>query len=164
MSEAQSNQVNTNVQFVIKKLYVKDLSLEVPNAPEIFDEEYKPEIKMEMNTRSRSVGEDDYEVELTISLTGTQNDKAVFAIEVQQAGVFTIKGLDSELKMRHALAAYCPNILFPYVRETVSSLVTRGGLPPLLLAPINFDQLFAAQLQKEQQQAQANGQAESSEA
>jgi preprotein translocase subunit SecB len=149
-----NEQPNPGVQFVIKKLYVKDLSLEVPGAPEIFDLEYKPEVKMEMNSRSRAVAEDEYEVELTISLTGIQDDKTMFAVEVQQAGVFVIKGLDTEMKLRHALSAYCPNILFPYVRETVSSLVSRGGLPPLLLAPINFDQLFAAQLQREQQQAQ----------
>lgn len=141
-----------NAQFAMKKLYVKDLSFEVPNAPDIFTNEYKPQIQMEMNSKSRSTGNDEFEVDLTVSLTAKQDDQTVFVVEVQQAGIFEIKGID-EINMRHTLSAYCPTILFPYVRETVSNLVSRGGFPSLLLTPVNFDQLFLSQLQKEQEEA-----------
>ncbi len=140
-------------QFVLKKLYIKDLSFEIPGAPEVFQGEYKPEVKLDMNSRSRAVADNEYEVDLTISLTATQDEKTVFVVEVQQAGIFNISGVSEEIRLRHALSAYCPNILFPYVRETVSGLVAKGGFPPLLLAPVNFDQLFAAQLQQEQAKA-----------
>jgi len=152
--EAATNQQQP-AQFVLKKLYIKDLSFEIPGAPEIFQGEYKPEVKLDMNSRSRSVAENEYEVDLTISLTATQDDQTVFVVEVQQAGIFSISGVDEEIRLRHALSAYCPNILFPYVRETVSSLVAKGGFPPLLLAPVNFDQLFAAQMQQDQAKAAA---------
>ncbi len=150
--EAAANQPQP-AQFVLKKLYIKDLSFEIPGAPEVFQGEYKPEVKLDMNSRSRAVAENEYEVDLTISLTATQDDQTVFMVEVQQAGIFNISGVDEEIRLRHALSAYCPNILFPYVRETVSGLVAKGGFPPLLLAPVNFDQLFAAQLQQEQAKA-----------
>lgn len=141
-----------NAQFSMKKLYVKDLSFEVPNAPEVFTQEYKPEIQMEMNSKSRSTGENEYEVDLSVSLTAKQGEQTIFVVEVQQAGIFEIQGVD-EINMRHTLSAYCPTILFPYVRETVSNLVSRGGFPSLLLAPVNFDQLFLSQMQKEQEEA-----------
>ncbi len=141
-----------NAMFTMKKLYVKDLSFEVPGAPEVFKMEYKPEIKMEMNSKSRATDEGEYEVDLSVSLTASQDDQTVFVVEVQQAGIFEIKGID-EINMRHTLSAYCPTILFPYLRETVSNLVSRGGFPSLLLAPVNFDQLFLSQLQKEQEEA-----------
>jgi preprotein translocase subunit SecB len=150
-SEAAANQ--QPAQFVLKKLYIKDLSFEIPGAPEIFQGEYKPEVKLDMNSRSRAVAENEYEVDLTISLTATQDETTIFVVEVQQAGIFAISGIDEEIRLRHALSAYCPNILFPYVRETVSGLVAKGGFPPLLLAPVNFDQLFAAQLQQDQAKA-----------
>ncbi len=152
-AEAPSNEnPAANAQFSMKKLYVKDLSFEVPNAPDIFTREYKPDIQMEMNSKSRASGENEFEVDLSVSLTAKQDDKTVFVVEVQQAGIFEISGID-EINMRHTLSAYCPTILFPYVRETVSNLISRGGFPSLLLAPVNFDQLFLSQLQKEQEQA-----------
>ncbi len=152
-AEVPANETpGANAEFVMKKLYVKDLSFEVPNAPEIFTSDYNPEIQMEMNSKSRSTGTDEYEVDLTVSLTAKQGEQTVFVVEVQQAGIFEIKGID-EINMRHTLSAYCPTILFPYVRETVSNLVSRGGFPSLLLAPVNFDQLFLSQMQKEQEEA-----------
>ncbi len=142
------------VVFSMQKIFVKDLSLEIPGAPEVFKLDYKPEVKLELNSKSRSIGENEYEVEVTVSVTASQEETTLYVVEVQQAGIFSIQGINDNLKMRHALSAYCPNILFPYIREAISSLVTRGGFPPLLIAPVNFDQLFSQQLQKEQQQAQ----------
>ncbi len=152
-NDAAANTQAPTPQFQLQKLYVKDVSFEIPGAPEVFNEEYKPEIKLDMNSRSKAIAENNYEVLLTISLTATQNEKTIFLVEVQQAGIFTIAGVPEEIQMRHALTAYCPNILFPYVRETISGLVTKGGFPPLLLAPVNFDQLFNAQLKQEQAKA-----------
>lgn len=143
-----------NALFTMKKLYVKDLSFEVPGAPDVFKMEYNPEIKMEMNSKSRSTGENEYEVNLSVTLNAIQDDKTIFVVEVQQAGIFDIDGID-EINMRHTLSAYCPSILFPYLRETISNLVSRGGFPSLLLAPVNFDQLFLSQLEKEKQEAES---------
>jgi len=142
-----------DAMFTMKKLYVKDLSFEVPGAPDTFKLDYNPEIKMEMNSKSRSTGEDEYEVNLSVTLNAIQNEKTIFVVEVQQAGIFDIKGID-EINMRHTLSAYCPSILFPYLRETISNLVSRGGFPSLLLAPVNFDQLFLSQLEKEKQESE----------
>lgn len=148
---ANTAQENQPVRFAMQKIFVKDLSLEIPGAPEVFKLEYKPEIKLELNSRSRQTAPNEYEVEVTMSVTATQDETTLFVVEVQQVGIFEIHGITDNMKMRHALSAYCPNILFPYMRETISNLVTRGGFPPLLVAPVNFDQLFTAQLQKEQQ-------------
>lgn len=136
-------------EFSIQKIYVKDLSFEAPGLPELFQEEYAPQIQMEMNAKNRAVAEGVYEVVLAITVTSKLGDKTAFLAEVHQAGLFLIKGLDA-MPMRHAIQAFAPNILFPYAREAISDLVTRGGFPPLLLQPVNFDALFAAQLQREQ--------------
>ena len=152
--DENANNQNQPVKLALQKIFVKDLSLEVPNAPDVFEIEYKPEVKLELNSRTRNTAEHRYEVEVTVSVTATQNDTTLYVAEVQQAGIFEIQGVNDPMKMRHALSAYCPNILFPYIRETISSLTTRGGFPPLMLAPVNFDQLFAQQIQREQAQAQ----------
>lgn len=141
-------------EFSVQKLYVNDLSFEAPHLPEIFQEQYAPQINMEMNAKNRAVGQDIYEVVLAITVTSKIGEKTAFLAEVHQAGIFVIKGLD-ELSMRHALQAFAPNVLFPYAREAISSLVARGGFPPLLLQPVNFDALFAAQIQREQAAAAA---------
>lgn len=141
-------------EFGIQKLYVKDLSFEAPNSPELFQEAYAPQIQMEMNSKNRIVGQDLYEVVVAVTVTAKVGEKTAFLAEVHQAGIFTIKGLEM-MQMRHALLAFAPNILFPYAREAISDLVTRGGFPPLVLQPVNFDALFAAQLQREAQAAGA---------
>lgn len=156
MSEENTLNPNAEAQpeFAIQKLYVRDLSLECPNLPEIFQEAYGPQVEMEMNAKNRQLADGLHEVVLSLTVTAKQGEKVAYLAEVHQAGLFTIKNLDP-MSMRHAVQAFAPNILFPYAREAISDLVTRGGFPPLLLQPVNFDALFAQQLQREQAQAAA---------
>jgi preprotein translocase subunit SecB len=158
-SEATA-QTPEGVQVGIQRIYTKDVSFEAPNVPEIFqDANFKPEIKMEMNSKSRKVADDFYEVVLTITLTAAQGETTGFLVEVQQAGVFGVRGLN-EAQLRHLLSTFCPEALYPYAREVISGLITKGGFPPIYLAPVNFEALFRAQLAQQQQQAaQAEGQA-----
>ncbi|MCO7225167.1 protein-export chaperone SecB [Pleionea sp. CnH1-48] len=145
------------VQVAIQRVYTKDVSFEAPNVPEVFqDQNFKPEIKMEMNSKSRKVADDFYEVVLSITLTAAQGEKTAFLVEVQQAGLFGIRGLD-DAQLRHLLSTFCPEVLYPYARETISSLINKGGFPPIYLAPVNFHELFQAQMAQaaaEQQNAE----------
>lgn len=138
-------------QFAITRIYVKDLSYEAPGAPQSFAAEWKPELNLEMNSQSRLVDQNLWEVVLQLTVTVKNQAQTAFIVEVQQAGLFVVQGIDNE-QLRHLLGAFCPNILFPYARETVSDLVTRGSFPQLLLAPVNFDALFLEALQREGQQ------------
>ncbi|NVJ48939.1 MAG: protein-export chaperone SecB [Gammaproteobacteria bacterium] len=157
---ANNAQAPEGVQIQIQRIYTKDISFEAPNVPEIFqDQEFKPEIKMELNSRSRKLADDVYEVVLSVTLTAAHGDKTGFLVEVQQAGIFGIKGLN-DAQLHHLVSTYCPETLFPYVRETVSSLVNKGGFPPIYLAPVSFEALFRAQMQQAQQQAENNAPAE----
>lgn len=144
-----------NQQFAIQKIYLKDVSLESPNSPQVFtDGEWKPEINVQINTTNQSVGENMYEVVLTITVTAKQDDKTAFLVEVKQAGIFAIAGFAEE-NLAGMVGAYCPEALFPYAREAISELVGKGGFPQLLLAPVNFNALFAQQVQQQQQAADA---------
>ena len=136
--------------FTVEKIYVKDVSFEVPGAPAIFTENVQPELQLNLNQRVQRLGENAFEVVLGVTLTCKAGDKTAYVAEVQQAGIFLIKGLDAA-SMSHTLGAFCPNILFPYAREALDSLVTRGSFPALMLAPVNFDALYAQELQRQQQ-------------
>ena len=129
-------------EFSILRIYVKDVSFETPNSPEVFTQEFKPDINLQLNTAIKMIEEGLHEVVLNITVTAKQGEKTGFLVEVQQAGLFTVKGFD-EAQKGAMLGAYCPNTLFPYAREAVSELVTKGGFPPLLLAPVNFDAMYA---------------------
>jgi len=129
-------------EFGIIRIYLKDVSFETPNSPAIFNKESKSEINYQLNTAIESIDEDIYEVVLSITATTKQGEQTAFLVEVQQAGLFTLKGFD-EAQRNPMLGAFCPNILFPYARETVSGLVIKGGFAPLNLAPINFDAIYA---------------------
>ena len=135
-------------QFSIEKLYVKDASLEVPNAPEVFLERETPQIDVQLTIDNKNVSEDVYHVGLSVTVTAKKEDKTVFLVEVVQGGVFTIKNVPSE-DLEPILSIACPNILFPYAREVVSDLVNRAGFPPVILAPINFEGLYAQRQQQE---------------
>ena len=139
-----------NVQpvFGIEKLYVKDLSLEVPNAPEIFLEREAPQINIQLNTSGRGVGEGVYEVVLTITVTAKVGEKTVFLVEVGQAGIFRIQNVPED-QMEPLIAVACPNILFPYAREVVSDAVTRAGFAPIVLQPVNFEAMYMQRLQEQ---------------
>ena len=132
-------------QFSLQRIYVRDLSFEAPKSPEIFRQEWTPSVELDLNTRQKPLEGDFHEVVLTLSVTVKTAGEVAFIAEVQQAGIFLISGLDAAA-MSHTLGAFCPNILFPYARETLDSLVTRGSFPALMLAPVNFDALYAQEL------------------
>lgn len=139
-------------QFVIQKLYLKDVSFESPNAPKVFaDGDWKPEVNVQLNSANQSIGQDTYEVDLKITVTARQNNKTAFLVELTQSGIFTVAGFDQE-NLRGMLGAFCPETLFPFAREAIAELVSKGGFPPLLLAPVNFNALY---MQQAQQQAAA---------
>jgi preprotein translocase subunit SecB len=144
---------NEQPVFGIEKLYVKDLSLEVPNAPEVFLEREAPQIQIQLNSGGRPVGDNVYEVVLTVTVTASIGEKTVFLVEVGQAGVFRIQNVPQE-QMEPLIAVACPNILFPYAREVVSDAVTRAGFQPIVLQPVNFEAMYLQRLQ-EQELAQA---------
>ena len=141
-------------QFAIQRIYVKDISYESPNAPAIFRKEWQPAIQLDLDTRSEKLDDNSFEVVLSLTVTARVENEVAFLCEVQQAGIFTVPALE-DAQMAHMLASFCPNILFPYAREAVSSLVNRGTFPQMNLAPVNFDALFAQYVQKRQAEAQA---------
>ena len=140
-------------QFGIQRVYVKDLSFEAPGVPDVFTREWKPEVSLNLGTTSRVIGRDQYEVTLTATVTVKSGDTTAFLVEVKQAGIFTAIGF-SEAELGPMLGSYCPNVLFPYMREVVSDLVTRGSFPQFLMAPVNFDALYAQHLRQQSAQAQ----------
>jgi len=141
MTDAQQN--NQPV-FSIEKLYVKDLSLEIPNAPQAFLERETPTVDIQLHHNSSRVEEGLYQTTLTVTVTAKVADKTLFLVEAAQAGIFTLKNIPQG-DMDAVLAIACPNILFPYVREVVSDIVVRAGFPPVVLNPVNFEALYQAQ-------------------
>lgn len=130
-------------RFALDKLYIKDLSFEVPGAPEVFEnEQVDSRVNMNLNNAHRAVGEHAYEVVLHVSLHATVDDQTMFMLEIDQAGVFVIDGYD-EQELRQLISSHCPATLFPYAREAISSTIGRGGFPAILLQPINFDAVYA---------------------
>ena len=139
-------------QFSLQRFYVKDSSFESPNAPESFQKQWKPEVKLDLNSRSRKLADDTFEVDVKVTATAENDGETAFLVEVVLGGIFHIKGIEGE-QLKHMLGAFCPNILFPYARECLSSLVSRATFPQLNLAPVNFDAVFAQHMQRQQQQA-----------
>lgn len=155
---ADENQANEaaqgqGAQFQIQRVYTKDISFETPNSPQIFQKEWKPEIKLDLDTRTTELETNLYEVVLAVTVTATLGEETAFLCEVQQAGIFMIGEMPDQNKA-HTLGSFCPNMLFPYAREAISNLVNRGTFPALNLAPVNFDAIFAAYMQKRAQQDQ----------
>ncbi len=144
-------------QFAIQRIYVKDISYEAPNTPANFQKEWKPEVNLDLDTRSNPLGNDMYEVVLSVTVTAKLGEETAFLVEVQQAGIFLI-GEMQEAQKAHTMGATCPNILFPYAREAIASLVNRGTFPPLNLNPVNFEAVFAAYMQKRMQEQQGGEQ------
>ncbi|KZZ45580.1 MAG: protein-export chaperone SecB [Saccharospirillaceae bacterium] len=141
-------------QFALQRIYTKDVSFEAPNAPAAFTKEWKPEIKLDLNSGARKLDEQHFEVTIKVTITATNAEETAFLVELEQAGLFTIANIPEE-QLQPMLGAMCPNILFPYLRESVDSLVVKGGFPALMLAPINFDALYQQRVMQEQQ-AQAD--------
>jgi preprotein translocase subunit SecB len=139
-----------NQQFAIQKIYLKDVSFESPNSPQTFtDGDWQPQINVQINSGNQQVAQDTYEVVLDITVTAKHDDKTAFLAEVKQAGIFTIAGFPEE-NLGGMIGAFCPESLFPYAREAISELVSKGGFPQLLLAPVNFNALYTQQLQQQQ--------------
>lgn len=138
---------NAGAQFLIQKLYSKDVSFEVPNAPQIFQENGQAEVKMSLAQRVNELGDNTHEVVLTITVTATIGEKTAYLVEVAQAGIFQVSGFNEQAT--HAVMnTLCPTTLFPYARQAISSLVAEGGFPPMVLQPVNFDQLYAQRMQQ----------------
>ena len=157
MAEEQNQDVaaqeqEQQAQFQLQKLYVKDVSFELPNAPQVFQEDGQVEIKMNLAQRVEDLAENVQEVVLTVTVTASLGEKTAYLAEVQQAGIFAIAGLNEQAK-HAALNTLCPHTLFPYARRLITDLVADGGFPPLVLQPINFDQIYAQRLQEAQSQA-----------
>lgn len=142
------------VAFSIDKIYVKDLSLECPGSPQSFKTTEQPQVEVGLRTRGEQIEPDMYECVLTITLTAKTSDRTLFLVEASQAGIFTIRGLPPE-HLQPVIAINCPNVLFPYLRETLADMVGRAGFPPVHLAPINFEALYQQQLAQAQQNAPA---------
>lgn len=143
-------------QFVLQKIYIKDLSFEAPNSPAVFvDNETDttdPQIQMNLKNSHTDLGGDNYEVALHVSIHATAKERTLFMVEVEQAGIFMIKGY-KENDQKALVGSYCPSTLFPYVREEISSIIGKGGFPAILLQPINFDALFAQALKEQAERA-----------
>lgn len=158
MSEQQTPlEANAEAQFMIQRIYVKDSSFETPNTPAVFQQQWEPELSLELNTQHTKLEEGVYEVVLTVTATVKNQNTIAFLSEVKQAGIFTIQGAATE-QLDHLLGSFCPSILFPYARETVTTQAIHGSFPQLVLAPINFDALYLQQL--EEKQKAVNTQAE----
>ncbi len=138
-------------QFAIQKVFMKDMSFETPNSPAIFTKEWKPEINLQLNSNARVIGEGVQEVVVSLTVTAKLGEETAYLAEVQQAGIFNVAGFD-EAQMGHMLGAFCPNVLYPFAREAIADLVGKGGFPPIYLAPVNFDALYAQKLQEIQAQ------------
>ncbi len=152
MADEQTQQAAQ--QFALQRIYVKDISFETPGGIEVFRQAWKPRVNLEMNTRQNKIDDQNFEVILTLSVTASQEDKTAFIVEIQQAGIFYVAGLE-EQQLRQVLATVCPSILFPYAREAIDSLVVRGSYPPLMLAPVNFDALYLQAMRQQQEKSQA---------
>jgi preprotein translocase subunit SecB len=155
VTPAPSNgQAATQMQMALQKIYVRDASFEVPNAPKVFQEDGQPQVQLNLSHKATPLEGDNYEVVLTLTVTCTLNERTAYLAEVHEAGVFSFVGFDQN-NLAVVLATYCPNVLFPYARQIISDLVLNGGFPPLLLQPINFDALYAEQ--QRQQATQVAG-------
>ncbi|WP_113906917.1 protein-export chaperone SecB [Aliidiomarina celeris] len=155
MADEQQNaganaQQQAEPQFAIQRIYVKDISFEAPNSPAIFRKEWSPNVSVDMNVSNSKLEENLHEVVLTLTVKNTIGEETAFLCEIAQAGIFAIGSQVPEEQLPGLLAAFCPNILFPYAREAIASLVNRGTFPQLNLAPVNFDAVFAQHIQQQQ--------------
>jgi len=142
-------QAAAEAQFMIQRIYVKDLSFETHNTPAVFQQKWEPEMSLDLNSEHTLLEKGVYEVTLTVTATVKNQDATAFLVEVKQAGIFTIQGAPAE-QLDHLLGSFCPSILFPYIREAITAEVIRGSFPQLVLAPINFDALYMQQLEEKQ--------------
>lgn len=153
---AEENAASTEEQqarFVIQKIYTKDISFETPNSPDIFRDEWKPQLDLQLGNEYKRIDDDNHEITLTVTVTAKVEDKVAFLAEVKQAGIFSLTGY-SDQEMGPLVGSYCPNTLFPFAREVISDIVLKGGFPQLVLAPVNFDALYMSQIEQAKQAAE----------
>jgi preprotein translocase subunit SecB len=155
--QAANAQAQGEQQFALQKIYTKDMSFESPASPGVFRQQWQPQVNVEVNTKSSAIDSDgNFEVVLSLTITAKAGEDTAFLIEVQQAGIFLVRGLEDE-ERRRLLGSAAPNLLFPYARETIDSLCVKGGFPPLMVAPINFDAVYQqARTQAQQGDAAAS--------
>lgn len=153
MAEENGAAEKAQQQFIIQKIYTKDISFETPNSPEIFREEWKPELDLQLTNEYKQLDDNNHDVTLIATVTAKLGEKTAFLIEVKQAGVFSLVGYSDE-EMGPLIGNHCPNILFPYAREVISDIVLKGGFPQLVLAPVNFDALYMNQVEQAKQAAE----------
>lgn len=145
MSDEQQSQPS----FQIEKIYVKDLSLEIPNAPQVFGEQAQPQLEVQINTQGGQFAEGYFEVSVSATVTAKAEERTIFLAEAVQAGIFSVRNIPPD-ELDPLLGIACPTILFPYLRETISDLITRGGFPPVLLAQVSFEAIYMQRLQQAQ--------------
>lgn len=150
---SETNSTEAEQQFGLQKIYLKDMSFESPEAPQVFTRDWAPEVEVQLQVAHQQLDELTWEVELQLTATAKVEEQVVYLVEIKQAGVFTLQNIPED-HVGHLLGSYCPNLLFPFAREAVSDLVGKGGFPQLLLAPINFDALYMQQLEQQSEQAQ----------
>ena len=148
MSDKNKDKQGTETPFfALQKIYVKNSSFESPNSAKVFKSEWKPVVTLDLNTSYELIEEGLYEVVLSIAITAKNKDKLAFVIDVDQAAMFAITGFPQQ-QMSEALGSACPAVMFPYVRETIDHILLKGGFPPLMIAPVNFDALYAEKNKK----------------
>lgn len=159
MSEA--NSVESKINFTVHNIYIKDVSFEAPNSPQIFTLEWKPKLEFDIQMQREHLEENLYEVTLVINVnvvmaeaTEASKPKTAFIVEVKQSGVFMLEGINEEQQLDYILSTTAPTILFPYAREVVSSLVTKGGFPQLIIPPMNFESMYQQHLAGKSQATQ----------
>jgi len=147
---------STGQLFKILRVYIKDVSFESPQAPKVFTQntQWQPSVSLQLNTETSALENDNFEVELTVTATVKLGEEVAYLIEIKQAGLFLIKGFEKE-KLGPMLGSFCPNVLFPFAREEIATLVQKGGFPQMLLDPVNFDALYAQHLSQAKQNAPA---------
>jgi len=148
-----SDEQQTDRQFAIQRIYTKDISFESPNAPQVFISEWEPKINVDLSTEIQALSEDTIQVILTVNVVAKYEDKTAFLVEVQQAGIFLAKGF-SEEELGPLMGIGAPNALYPYAREVVSDLITRGSFPQFTLQPVNFEQMYAQQMATKKESAE----------
>ena len=152
MAEEKAAAEKQQPQFMIQKIYTKDISFETPSSPEVFREEWKPELDLQLTNEYKQLDDNNHDVTLVATVTAKLGDKTAFLIEVKQSGIFSLIGYSNE-EIAPLIGNHCPTILFPYIREVISDIVLKGGFPQLVLAPVNFDALYMNQVERAKQAA-----------
>ena len=152
MAEEKAAAEKQQPQFMIQKIYTKDISFETPSSPEVFREEWKPELDLQLTNEYKQLDDNNHDVTLVATVTAKLGDKTAFLIEVKQSGIFSLIGYSNE-EISPLIGNHCPTILFPYIREVISDIVLKGGFPQLVLAPVNFDALYMNQVEQAKQAA-----------